>query len=63
MGGLSIISSRILRIFRDVGFVWAQQKIEMIQPFQDGVGIQRDAQTAPPQLFITGDGWFTYNLF
>jgi hypothetical protein len=56
MGGLSIISSRILRIFRDVGFVWAQQKIEMIQPFQDGVGIQRDAQTAPPQLFITGDG-------
>jgi len=44
------------------GFRVAHQKIVMIQPFQDGVGIQRDAQTAPRQLFITGDGWFTYNL-
>ena len=22
----------------------------------------RDAQTAKPQKFITGDGWFVYNL-
>ena len=28
----------------------------------DGVGIRRDAATAKPQFFITGDGWFTYNL-
>lgn len=31
-------------------------------PFEDGVGIHRDAQTAKPQIFLTGDGWFTYNL-
>lgn len=31
-------------------------------PFSDGVGIHRDAATAKPQIFITGDGWFTYNL-
>jgi hypothetical protein len=37
-------------------------KIVVIQPYQDGVGIQRDAQTAGRQLFVTGDGWFTYNL-
>jgi len=37
-------------------------KIVTIQPYADGVGVQRDAQTAKPQLFITGDGWFTYNL-
>jgi hypothetical protein len=34
----------------------------MIEPYSDGVAIQRDAQTALPQTFITGDGWFTYNL-
>lgn len=33
-------------------------KIVSIEPYSDGVGIQRDAQTAMP----TGDGWFTYNL-
>lgn len=37
-------------------------KIVSIEPFSDGVGIQRDAQTAKPQIFVTGDGWFTYNL-
>jgi hypothetical protein len=37
-------------------------KIVSFQPFTDGVGIVRDAASAKPQFFITGDGWFTYNL-
>lgn len=37
-------------------------KIVTFQPFDDGIGIQRDAASAKPQLFHTGDGWFTYNL-
>jgi hypothetical protein len=37
-------------------------RIVSIEPYSDGVGIQRDAQTARPQVFVTGDGWFTYNL-
>lgn len=37
-------------------------KIVSFLPFDDGVGIVRDAQTAKPQVFKTGDGWFTYNL-
>lgn len=37
-------------------------KIVSIEPHSDGVTVQRDAQTAKPQSFITGDGWFTYNL-
>jgi len=37
-------------------------KIVSIEPYSDGVGIQRDAQTARPQVLVTGDGWFTYNL-
>lgn len=31
-------------------------------PISDGIGIIRDIADAKPQSFITGDGWFTYNL-
>ncbi|MBC7347859.1 MAG: hypothetical protein H5U00_10505 [Clostridia bacterium] len=37
-------------------------KVVSFMPYSNGVGIQRDAATAKPQFFITGDGWFTYNL-
>jgi hypothetical protein len=37
-------------------------KIVSFMPYGDGIGVQRDAATAKPQTFITGDGWFTYNL-
>ena len=31
-------------------------------PYDDGFGIMRDAQTAKPQAFRTGDGWFACNM-
>jgi hypothetical protein len=37
-------------------------KIVSFQPFSDGIGIIRDAANAKPQIFVTGDGWFTFNL-
>ena len=37
-------------------------KVVAFEPFSDGFGIMRDAQTAKPQTFRTGDGWFPYNL-
>lgn len=37
-------------------------KIVSFEPYSDGFGIMRDTTTAKPQLFVTGDGWFTYNL-
>ena len=37
-------------------------KIVDFEPFSDGFEIMRDAQTAKPQAFKTGDGWFAYNL-
>ena len=37
-------------------------KIVAFEPYEDGIGVQRDAASAKPQTFITGDGWFTYNL-
>jgi len=37
-------------------------KIVSFEPFSDGLGLVRDAAIAKPQIFVTGDGWFTYNL-
>ena len=37
-------------------------RIVDFEPYDDGFGIMRDAQTAKPQSFKTGDGWFAYNL-
>lgn len=37
-------------------------KIISFEQYSNGIGIMRDAATAKPQTFITGDGWFTFNL-
>ena len=37
-------------------------KIVSFEPYNDGIGIMRDAVTAKPQAFVVGDGWFIYNL-
>jgi hypothetical protein len=37
-------------------------KIVSFKSYSDGIGIQRDAANARFQTFVTGDGWFTYNL-
>ena len=37
-------------------------KIVSFQAYSNGLGLMRDAASAKPQTFVTGDGWFTYNL-
>jgi hypothetical protein len=37
-------------------------KIVSFEPFTNGLGIMRDTVSAKPQIFVTHDGWFTYNL-
>ena len=37
-------------------------KIVTFQPFTDGIGVILDNATAKRLIFVTGDGWFTYNL-
>ena len=37
-------------------------RIVSFDAYDDGIGVMRDAQTAKPQTFRTGDGWFIYNL-
>ena len=37
-------------------------RIVSFDPYEDGFGLIRDAQTARPQAFRTDDGWSAYNL-
>ncbi len=37
-------------------------KIVAFEPYANGIGIQKDAASAKPQMFSTEDGWFAYNL-
>ena len=37
-------------------------KIVSFLPFSDGIGFIRDTATALPQILVTNDGWFSYNL-
>lgn len=37
-------------------------KVVSFTPYSDGLGLHRDAASAKPQVFVTADGWFTYNL-
>lgn len=36
-------------------------KIITMDPYEDGIGLQKDGVTAKPQVFKNLDGWFTYN--
>lgn len=38
------------------------KKIVAFTPYSDAIGIVRDAASAKPQVFMTGEGWFAYNL-
>ena len=37
-------------------------KVVSFTPFSDGIGVMKDAASARPQTFDTGEGWFIYNL-
>lgn len=37
-------------------------KIISFEPFSNGIGIMKDGANAKLQVFVTGDGWFTYNV-
>ena len=37
-------------------------KIVSFSPHSDGIEINRDVANAKPQIFMTKDSWFAYNL-
>jgi len=61
-GLMGITNKHIYFSSSSKSFRIAFNKIVTFEPFSDGIGVQRDTSTAKPQTFVTGDGWFTYNL-
>lgn len=61
-GLLGITSKHLYFHGRRKRFRIRYDRIVSFEPYNDGIGVMRDAQTAKPQSFRTGDGWFTYNL-
>ena len=61
-GMLGLTTKHIYFAGRRKRFRIRYDRIVAFEPFSDGFGIMRDAQTAKPQTFRTGDGWFAYNL-
>lgn len=61
-GFLGVTTNHIYFSGQSKGFRIKYDKIVSFEPYSDGLGVQKDGQTAKPQVFVTGDGWFTANL-
>jgi hypothetical protein len=61
-GALGITDRHVYFAGEAKAFRIRYDKIVSFTPYSDGIAIQRDALSAKPQVFVTGDGWFTYNL-
>lgn len=61
-GGLLITSHHLYFLGARKSFRIPYRKIVAFEPFKDGIGVQRDAMSAKPQIFKLDDAWFAYNL-
>ena len=61
-GILAVTTKHLYFYGKTKSFRVPYSKIVSFTPYSDGIGIQRDATSAKPQTFVTGDGWFIYNL-
>ena len=61
-GMLGLTTKHIYFAGRRKRFRVRYDRILAFDPYEDGFGIMRDAQTARPRTSRTGDGWFPYNL-
>jgi hypothetical protein len=62
MGTLAVTNKHLLFDGPGKDVKFGIDKLVTVQPLSDGIMVQRDTQTAKPQGFKTGDGWFLYNL-
>jgi hypothetical protein len=62
-GGLLVVTTENLYYHgHRKSFRIPYSKIVSFTHYSDGIGLHRDTATARPQVFVTGDGWFTCNL-
>jgi len=62
IGVMGVTNKHIYFMGDSKSFRVKYDKIVTFTPYDDGIGIQRDAASAKPQIFKTNDGWFSYNL-
>lgn len=60
--GLMVLTNKHIYYHGAKAFRIPFSKIVSYEPFSNGIGITRDAANAKMQSFVTGDGWFTYNI-
>ena len=61
-GMLGITTEHVYFAGQKQSFRISYKKIVSFTPYSDGIGICKDGVRAKPQTFITGEGWFVYNL-
>jgi hypothetical protein len=61
-GTLAVTTKHIYFSGPKKSFRIRHSNIVSFRPYSDGVSLVRDSISAKPQIFITGDGWFTHNL-
>ena len=61
-GLLGLTTKHIYFAGRKKKFRVRYDRIVSFDPYDDGFGIMRDAQTPKPQVFRTEDSWFAHNL-
>ena len=62
LGGFAITNKHLYFGGKTKIFKISYRTILAIEPFSDGIGIQRTAANAKPEYFQCGDGWFVHNL-
>lgn len=61
-GMLGITTEHVYFAGQKQSFRIPYKKIVSFTPYSDGIGICKDGVKAKPQTFVTGEGWFIYNL-
>lgn len=61
-GALAVTNLHIYFKSSRTSFRIKYEKMVTFEPYDEGIILHRDTQTAKPQVFSTGDGWFTFNL-
>ena len=61
-GTVAVTDKHIYFSGQEKSFRVNYSRIVSFDGYADGFSLVRDAASARPQIFITGDGWFSYNL-
>ena len=62
VGSLAVTTKRLYFASQAKSFRVAYSRVVAWEAYEDGIGLWRDVANAKQQVFVTGDGWFTYNL-